>query len=308
MANGRSKQGGGGDEGGDQGPAEQQDGLRTFLVGLATDPARLGAFIQDPEKEMEAAGIDEADRDILRSGNAMAIHGRITGQTGQAAQSQPPMIILIIDAQQAQAGGAPALSVRSSFPPMIFGAQAMLQPTIYGGQQAGFPIIYPPILPPMLIFAGQQGGIPPMIYPPPMVYTGAEQFSGGGEAEALKLLFPLIRPQLVAPQLVFPQVHPQITPLQVFPQVHPQVAPQITPLQVFPQVHPQIFPQVHPQLVFPQVHPQITPVQLTPLQLTPLQLSPVQLTPLQLTPLQLTPLQLTPLQLVSPQLVSPTLR
>ena len=300
MANGRSKQPGPDEEGGGEGTANQQDRLRSFLVGLATDPARLGAFIQNPESEMETAGIEEPDRDILRSGNAAAIHGRITGQS---AQSQPPMIILIIDAEQAKAGDAPALSVRSNFPPMIFGAQAVTYPPMIFAQQGGFPMMYPPII-------------------PLMVFAGAEQ-GGGGEAAAARLLmpqlpqftplqlFPQIQPQLVVHPQIFPQVHPQITPLQVFPQIQPQlvhpqifpqVHPQITPLQVFPQVHPQIFPQifpqVHPQLVFPQVHPQFTPLQLTPLQLTPLQL----------TPLQLTPLQLTPLQLVSPQLVSPTLR
>src|SRR5688500_14093827 len=109
MANGRSKQPGPGGEGSGEDTSNQQDSLKTFLVGLATDPARLGAFTQNPEAEMQSAGIDEPDRDILRSGDPAAIHGRITGQT---AQSQPPMIILIIDAEQAKAGDAPALSVR----------------------------------------------------------------------------------------------------------------------------------------------------------------------------------------------------
>ncbi len=40
--------------------------LKDFLTGIATDPDRLTRYTTDPEAEMAAANLPEADREILR--------------------------------------------------------------------------------------------------------------------------------------------------------------------------------------------------------------------------------------------------
>ena len=54
--------------------------LRDFLVGLATDHAKLGEFIRDADAAMKGAGLAPEDEAALKSGNPMAIHARLTGQ------------------------------------------------------------------------------------------------------------------------------------------------------------------------------------------------------------------------------------
>ncbi|HWT12755.1 MAG TPA: hypothetical protein VN231_08390 [Allosphingosinicella sp.] len=265
--------------------AGQQGSARSFLVGLATDPARLGAFIKDPDSELERAGVSEADRAILKSGNPAAIYGLIGGQSAAAAQPQiPPVIILVIDAEAAKEGGEPQLTLRpgaiggyTGYPAIIYSVApgtgttppSVIQPpmvvmlaVIAEGQAqtaAGSAPTFPTIIPPpmVIIFGGPQGPTPSPIQFPPQILP--------------QMIFPQIQPQLVQPQIhpqmVFPQVQPQLVvqpqihPQMVFPQVHPQIVvqPQIHPQMVFPQVHPQIVvqPQIHPQMVFPQIHPQI---------------------------------------------------
>jgi len=41
--------------------------MRDFLSGLATDPNKLSAYLNDPEAAMEAAGLAETDREALRN-------------------------------------------------------------------------------------------------------------------------------------------------------------------------------------------------------------------------------------------------
>ncbi len=43
--------------------------LAAFVAGLATAPARLERYQQDPEAEMAAAGLSEQDKEGLRSGD-----------------------------------------------------------------------------------------------------------------------------------------------------------------------------------------------------------------------------------------------
>ena len=76
------------------------DEFHAFLVALATDPTRLGAFIKDPDAAMRAAGVDEVDQVILKSGQPATIYARLSGQKfgparnsvyGRAVEPQPAM-------------------------------------------------------------------------------------------------------------------------------------------------------------------------------------------------------------------------
>lgn len=61
--------------------------LRDFLSDLATDPQRLGEFIQDPEGAMSAAELSDEDKNALRSGFPAIIYARLAGlPTEQAFQ------------------------------------------------------------------------------------------------------------------------------------------------------------------------------------------------------------------------------
>ncbi|MGA2129544.1 MAG: hypothetical protein ABSG76_25720, partial [Xanthobacteraceae bacterium] len=93
------------------------DEFRSFLVALATDPAKLGAFIKDPDGSMGAADIDPVDQAILKSGQAWMIHSRLLGQKFSFTPP-PPTTVLVVDmTRQAGAGGPDAVdqpTVRSN--------------------------------------------------------------------------------------------------------------------------------------------------------------------------------------------------
>ena len=173
------------------------DRLRSFLVGLATDPAALGRFIRDPDAEMSDADLANEDRAVLRSGNPGMIHARLAGR-GTAAAS-PPAVMLVVD-MVTDSSGVAEPRVRET------GSAAILQ----------FPQqVFPQIVPPQQIFPQQI--FPQQVFPqvvlPQLVFP--------------QQVFPqLVFPQQVFPQLVFPQqVFPQLVfPQQVFPQI---VAPQL---------------------------------------------------------------------------------
>ncbi|WP_293900315.1 hypothetical protein [Phenylobacterium sp.] len=197
------------------------DEFRTFMVALATDPARLGAYIKDPDTAMQAAGIGEVDRAILKGGQPWAIHARLMGQRFSFDPPPTPAAVLVVD--MVRPPGAPE------------GAAAD-QPTVRGPQPAfgpGSSSMFPNA-PPQFPQFPQFPQVHPQVVVHPQIFP-----------QVHPQIFPQIHPQIVHPQVV---VHPQIFP-QIFPQVHPQIFPQI-----FPQVHPQIFPQV-----FPQIHPLVTP-------------------------------------------------
>ena len=224
------------------GGAPPPDDFHKFLVGLATDPAKLGAFIKDPDAAMTAAGLPEADQAVLKSGHPGMIHDRLRGQTTQLMLVTPPPVTLLIVDMAAEGG---------------HGAE---QPTIRQLPQGGQPMypnhpIYPPAHP---------------IYPPalyPVSYPQVDSQSQIGP-----------HPTIVHPVIVqaFPQfgrhaliVHPQIVQSQAVPQFgHPQIVhPQIVQSQAVPQfghpliVHPRVVPQfgTHPQIVHPQlvIYPQV---------------------------------------------------
>ena len=182
------------------------DELRSFLVNLATDPARLGEFIRDPDAAMSDTDLDTQDQAALKSGNPAAIYARITGQ--EVTAPSQPVTVLVVDLVRASGEDAedtPVIRGLPTFPQQIF------------------PQVFPQVTP--LQIAPQQ--IFPQVTP---LQIAPQQ------------VFPQITPLQIAPQQVFPQVFPQVTPLQVAPQ---QVFPQITPLQIAPQqVFPQVAPQV----------------------------------------------------------------
>src|SRR4051812_32725547 len=60
--------------------SEPQDKLLAFMVAVATDPIKLGIFIRDPVVAMAEAGISEVDQAVMKSGNPLIIHARLSGQ------------------------------------------------------------------------------------------------------------------------------------------------------------------------------------------------------------------------------------
>lgn len=64
-----------------------EDRLMAFWVAMATDPMKHEAFLRDAEAAMAAVGLDAAERDVVRSGNARAIYARLTRA---ALPSAPP--------------------------------------------------------------------------------------------------------------------------------------------------------------------------------------------------------------------------
>jgi hypothetical protein len=53
--------------------------LRAFLAGIAVDPERLGAFMQDPDAVLAASDLDEEDKVAVRSGNYATLRARLDG-------------------------------------------------------------------------------------------------------------------------------------------------------------------------------------------------------------------------------------
>ena len=204
------------------------DEFHKFLVSLATDPAKLGAFIKDPNAAMSAAGLSEADQAVLKSGHPWMIHGRLAGQQAQTPVNVTlPITILVVDMAAAEAGQAEQ--------PAIRGLGALPHPQ---GSSLMFPNtplqIYPPIYPPPQIHPIWP---PPQIhpiYPPPQIHP--------------------VWPQIVHPQIVHPQIHPLVHP--IYPVIHPppQIHPVIHPIYPIYPIHP---PPVIAQNLYPPVIPQL---------------------------------------------------
>jgi hypothetical protein len=174
------------------------DNFRSFLVGLATDPAKLGEFMKDPDGSMSDAGLAEEDKAIVLSGNLGAINARIRGQ---AAPRPAPLLVVDMAAEDESGQAMPTVRALPiallQIYPQGFAVQPVVQPVVD-------PVIQPVI--------SQQ--IHPQIRP---------------------LIYPLVN-QLIYPQ-IYPQVHPQIYP-QIYPLInqliYPQIYPQIQPL-IYPE-------------------------------------------------------------------------
>lgn len=52
--------------------------LMAFWVAMATDPMKHEAFLRDAEAAMAAAGLDSAEREVVKSGNARTVYARLT--------------------------------------------------------------------------------------------------------------------------------------------------------------------------------------------------------------------------------------
>ena len=95
------------------------DECRSFMVALATDPAKLGAFIKDPDAVMKEYGISDVDQVILKSAHPATIHARLSGQRFSFMPS--PVSVLGMDmtrapdAVQSAATEHPSLRFQSSF-------------------------------------------------------------------------------------------------------------------------------------------------------------------------------------------------
>ncbi|MDO8397824.1 MAG: hypothetical protein Q7T45_08385 [Bradyrhizobium sp.] len=245
---------------------DSPDEFRSFLVALATDPAKLGAFIKDPDGAMGAANLDPVDQVILKGAQAWMIHARLLGQKFSFTPPAPTPNVLVVD--MVRPAGAAAADAEDQ--PTVRGSSAFPAPPTQGSLNM-FPN-FPPVQVPLQLVTHPQF---PQAFPQfPQIFPQFPQIFPQVHPQVVvhPQIFPQVHPQVVVHPQIFPQVHPQVVVHpQIFPQVHPQVVvhPQIFP-QIFPQVHPQvvvhpqIFPQVHPQLVpqifpqiFPQVHPQL---------------------------------------------------
>src|SRR5215217_7611861 len=154
------------------------DELRSFLVNLATDPARLGEFIRDPDAAMSDIDLDTQDQAALKSGNPAAIYARITGQ--EVTAPSQPVTVLVVDLVRASGEDAedtPVIRGLPTFPQQIF------------------PQVFPQVTP--LQIAPQQ--VFPQVFPQVTPLQVAPQ-----------QVFPQITPLQIAPQQVFPQVAPQV--------------------------------------------------------------------------------------------------
>ena len=119
---------------------QQENKLRSFLVSLATDAALLGRYIKDPDSTINEAGLSPEDKAVLQTGNPVAIHSRLAGQT----TGMPAATLLVVDMTS---DGTP--SIRGAYPT---GAS-------YFPQQATQPFL--PVWSPMGQFPVWGGGAQP---------------------------------------------------------------------------------------------------------------------------------------------------
>jgi hypothetical protein len=187
--------------------------IRAFLVGLATDPAKLGAFIRDANASMNEAGIAAEDQAILKSGNSTAIYARLIGYKTPAAA-----VMLVVETTGAETNdGEPEIALRMPAPDAGMQARAFqlaITPQIIVPQIVVSPIlpqlVIPPIVPPMVYPQTYPQYGPPMYqqgfpqYPPPMYQQGFPQYPPPMYQQGV--------PQYPPP--TYPQGHPQYPPPQ----------------------------------------------------------------------------------------------
>jgi hypothetical protein len=69
--------------------------LSDFLMGLAEDPGKAAALKKDPHAVLEEAGLADKDKELLLSGDPVAIHSAIVeelypGGSGPMRPPRPP--------------------------------------------------------------------------------------------------------------------------------------------------------------------------------------------------------------------------
>ena len=65
-----------------------EDRLMAFWVAMATDPMKHEAFLRDAEAAMDAAGLDAAERAVVRSGDARTVYARLTNTALPSSSTQ----------------------------------------------------------------------------------------------------------------------------------------------------------------------------------------------------------------------------
>ncbi len=102
--------------------------LRSFLAELATDRAKLVAYMADPDACMSQAGVSEEQQQVLKSGNLGRLYARMTSE--QQGGAETPALVVVVDVDKlqgyAQAAKNP-VPVQPYYPPM-------------------YPAIYPPAM------------------------------------------------------------------------------------------------------------------------------------------------------------------
>ena len=68
-----------------------EDRLMAFWVAMATDPMKHEAFLRDAEAAMDAAGLDLAERTLVKGGDARAIYSRLTNTALPSTPTQPAL-------------------------------------------------------------------------------------------------------------------------------------------------------------------------------------------------------------------------
>ncbi len=198
--------------------------ILNFLSVLASDPEKLSAYNEDPNKAMDIADLSEDDRKALLSKDQGKIHQRMIEDRDDESAANG-------DEKEASAGPLPSIAQQSPVPvPPQFLISQIVAPLFHIVTPQVVPQIVPQVVTPQVV---------------PQVVTRQ------------------VAPQIV-PQVVTPQVVPQIVPQVVAPQVVPQIVPQVVTPQVVPQIVPQVVtpqaaPLIVPQVVTPQVVPQIVP-------------------------------------------------
>ena len=129
------------------------DSFRSFLVGLATDPAKLGQFMKDPDGSMSDAGLAEEDKAIVLSGNLGAINARIRGQ---AAPKPAPLLVVDMAGEDEAGEAGPIIRALPMAPLEVY---PQITYPVY--PQIVYPQIHPQIYPqiyPQIIYPEAPGG------------------------------------------------------------------------------------------------------------------------------------------------------
>lgn len=265
--------------------ASRPDKVTAFLVGLATDPAKLGRFIQSPDAELDAAGLDPTDRAILRGGDPGAIHARIGGQPAAPRPDQPIILVVSMDDGEQEGGPRPRVA-QADWPPMVMPAT----PAMFMTAAA---------MAPMMMMMMMPYPSPMMPYPSPMMMS---------PVMAPMMMQPMMQPIMAGPMAsaAAPQaVHPHamgaaapLSPPMVFAQTMMSTAtppPMVSPFQMMSPMMMTPLPMMAPMMTTP-----FPPTMMSPFQMmSPMMMSPVMMTPLQM----MSPMMMTPFQMTAPMMV-----
>jgi hypothetical protein len=223
--------------------ASPADGFRAFLVGLATDPAKLGAFIKDADTAMEAAGISSADQSILKSGNPAVIHSRLGRPT--SSTPRPPVTVLVVDmvstsGDKSDAAAEPFVRTADAIPLVM--AQGLASPwQAFPPAMSQAPSSPSQAVP--LIFRQTLSAPSPDI---PLVFSHAfSSPTGPIPLWQTQAVYAAVPPQFVHPQTAYLQFHSP-----AYPPAHPPSYPQFYP-SFYPHPYQQFYPQFLPLFVPP---------------------------------------------------------